>query len=106
MCAARIGDDVLAEKDIEFVKKFPAWQAAGTRLDAGVLVEKKSPKEARALLDELPGKSAEDWILYARALEMEADMPGTPLDERQKMQAQAAEIRKKYSFTLEYDFGE
>jgi predicted Zn-dependent protease len=104
MCAARAGDSDLARKDIDFVKKFPAWQAAGCRLEANLLVEQKRTTEAHALLDTLLSKSAEDWLLYARALEVEADLPETTINDRQEMKKRAGEIRLQYNFALEYDF--
>ena len=106
ICAARDGDFDLARKDIDFVKRFPGWQAAGSRLDANLLVEQRLAAEARALLDQLPSKGAEDWLLYARALEVEADLPQTTIDDRSELKTRAAEIRQEYNFSLEYDFGE
>ncbi|MGD0104306.1 MAG: hypothetical protein ABSC06_09740 [Rhodopila sp.] len=106
ICAARDGDFDLARKDIDFVKKFPAWQAAGSRLDASLLVEQKRTVEARALLDRLSNKGAEDWLLYARALEVEANLPQTTIDDRRDSIKRASEIRQEYNFSLEYDFGE
>jgi tetratricopeptide (TPR) repeat protein len=95
MAAAHVGDIDTARKDIDFVKKFPAWQAAGTRLEANLLVEQRRPGEARELLDTLASKSAEDWLLYARALEIQSELPETTLDERQAMRTEATEIRLK-----------
>jgi uncharacterized protein HemY len=106
MAAAHVGDIDTARKDIDFVKKFPAWQAAGTRLEANLLVEQRRPGEARELLDTLASKSAEDWLLYARALEIQSELPETTLDERQAMRTEATEIRLRHNFSLEYDFGE
>lgn len=62
--------------------------------------------DARNLLDQISNKSAEDWLLYARALEFEADQPQVTIAERQQYKIRAAEIRVKYDFSLEYDFGE
>jgi len=106
ICAARDGDFDLARKDIDFVKRFPAWQTAGSRLEAGLLVEQGKTIEARVLLDQLPRKGAEDWLLYARALEVEADLPQTTINDRQELKSRAAEIRLQHNFSLEYDFGE
>ena len=106
ICAARDGDFDLARKDFAFVKRFPAWQTAGSRLEAGLLVEQGKPIEARTLLDQLPRKGAEDWLLYARALEVEADLPQTTINDRQELKRRAAEIRLQHNFSLEYDFGE
>ena len=105
-CAARGGDFALARKDIDFVKSFPAWQAVGSRLEANLLVEQKRPVEARTLLNHLSTKGAEDWLLYARTLEVEADLPQTTINDRQELTTRAAEIRIKYNFSLEYDFSE
>lgn len=106
ICAARDGDFDLARKDLDFVKRFPAWQTAGSRLEANLLVEQKRPVEARALLDQLTTKSAEDWLLYARALEAEAELPETTIIDQQQLKARATELRVKNNFSLEYDFGE
>lgn len=105
-CAARDDDFDLARKDIDFVKKFPAWQAAGTRLEATLLVQQKQPIEARALLDQLPTKSEQDWLLYARALDVEAALPQTTVNDQQELIARAVNIRIKHKLSLEYDFGE
>ena len=80
--------------------------AGGTRLEANLLVEQRRPGEARELLDTLASKSAEDWLLYARALEIQSELPETTLDERQAMRTEATEIRLRHNFSLEYDFGE
>lgn len=106
MCAARDRDFDLSRADIDFVKTFPAWQAVATRLEASLLVELDRPVEARALLDQLPSKSVEDWLLYAHALEVEADLPQTTINDRQEHMRRAAEIRREHNFPLEYDFGE
>ncbi len=106
ICAARDGDFELSRKDINFVKGFPAWQAAASRLEANLLLEQGRPAEARALLDQLHSKGAEDWILYAHTLDAEADLPQTPLDLRQRFKTRADEIRAEYNFSFEYDFGE
>jgi hypothetical protein len=106
ICAARDGDFELARKDIDFIKRFPVWQPVGTRLEATLLVERKRTVEARALLDQLPSKSAEDWLLYAHALEVEADLPQTTISDRQEFKRRAAELRLEHNFSLEFDFGE
>ena len=88
------------------MKRFPAWQTAAARLEANLLIEQKRTVEARELLEGLSNKSAEDWLLYARALEVQADLPETTLDDRQEFKFEATEIRLKYNFALEYDFAE
>lgn len=105
-CAACDGDFELAHKDIEFVRGFPSWQSAAVRLEATLLVEQKRPAAARELLDSLPQKSAEDLMLYARALDVEAELPETTLPQRQEHHARAAEIRAHNNFALEYDYGD
>jgi tetratricopeptide (TPR) repeat protein len=106
ICAARDHDFDLARKDIDFIKKTSAWHTAGSRLEASLLVEQRRPGEARKLLEQIPRKSAEDWLLYAHALEVEADLPETTIRERQELKARVAELRSEHSFSFEYDFGE
>lgn len=106
VCAARNREFELARKDIDFVKKFPAWQVAGLRLESELLVAQGRTAEARTLLDQLPNKGPEDWLLYARALEAEAELPLTTLSNRQEFRRHATEIRVQYNFALEYDFEE
>lgn len=106
MCAARAGDFDLVREDIDFVKSSPAWQDAAIRLEANLLIEQKRPAEARASLSQLPTKSPEDWLLFAHALDVEADLPQTSVADRELWKREAAEIRLKHNFALEYDFSE
>ena len=57
-------------------------------------------------MDQLSTKSAEDWLLYARALEAEVALPQTTINDREELMQRAVEIRMKYDISLEYDFGE
>jgi tetratricopeptide (TPR) repeat protein len=106
VCAARSGDFSLARKDIDFVSRFPAWINASVILQASLLIEQRQPKEARVLLDKLSNKGAEEWILYARALEVESDLPETLLVDRSELKRRATELRALNNFAFEYDFGE
>lgn len=105
-CAARDGDFDLSRKDIEFVGKFASWGTAVKRLEANLLVEQKRPAEARALLGDVAGMGPEDRLLYARALEIEAELPTTSLPDKNAFKDRAAEIRRENNFWLEYDFGD
>lgn len=102
MAAARDGDFELARKDIEFIAQLPGWKDASLRLQASLLVEQKMPSAAREILDAL-SMGPEDRLLYARALEVEADLPSTPLHASKEFRERAAEIRAANNFALEYD---
>lgn len=106
VCAARDGDFKMAQQDIDFVSEFPAWSDALAHLKASLLIEQKRPGEARKLLDAIATKGPEEWILFARALDSEADLPDTLLVDAQELRRRAAEIRAQYNFALEYDFAE
>lgn len=106
VCAARDGDFGLAKKDIDFVNEFPSWKDATAHLEASLLIEQKRPSEARAVLDKIPSKGPEEWMLYARALDGEAELPDTLLTEGQELRRRAAELRAEYNFALEYDFAD
>jgi hypothetical protein len=106
VCAARGGDFDMAKKDIDFVKEFPAWNDAAAHLEASLLIEQRRPAEARAALDKIPNKGPEEWILYARALDAEAELPDTLLTDSQEFRRRAAELRAEYNFALEYDFAD
>jgi tetratricopeptide (TPR) repeat protein len=104
VCAARDGDFDLAKKDIDFVKEFPAWRDGTAHLEASLLIEQKRPAEARLVLDKISSKGPEEWMLYARALDAEAELPDTLLTDSQEFRRRAAELRAEYHFALEYDF--
>jgi hypothetical protein len=70
------------------------------------MIEQKRPAEARVVLDKLSNKGPEEWMLYARALDAEADLPGTLLTDAQELRRRAAELRIEYKFVLEYDFAD
>jgi len=106
ICAVHDGDFGLVRKDIEFIKLLPAGQAAASRLEATLLVAQKRTEEARTLLDQLTNRGPEDWLLYARALEVESDLPQTGIDDRNELKRRATQIRLKHNFALEYDFEE
>jgi tetratricopeptide (TPR) repeat protein len=106
MAASADLDFDLARRDIDFVRKFPSWQSVGAKLEATLLIEQGRPAAARTLLDGLARRSGEDWILYARALDTEADLPETPIHIRAELKARAAELRVQYNFALEYDVGD
>ncbi|UPJ50271.1 TIR domain-containing protein [Bradyrhizobium sp. 200] len=106
VCAARDGDFQMAQQDIDFIGEFPAWNDATIHLKASLLIEQRRPVEARKLLDTLPSKGPEEWMLYARALDNEADMPNILLADAQESRRRAAELRAQYNFALEYDFAD
>jgi tetratricopeptide (TPR) repeat protein len=106
ICAARDGDFQMAQQDVNFVGEFPTWKDATTHLKASLLIEQRRPAEARKLLDTIPSKGPEEWMLYARALDNEADMPETLLADGQEFRRRAAELRAQYNFALEYDFAD
>lgn len=103
-CHVRMGRFDLAAKDIGIVKHFASWHQAATRLEAAMLVEQRQPAKARLLLDNVNPLSPSDWMLYARALEMEAELPATSLKDRQPLRTQAAEIRLRHKYASEDDF--
>ncbi len=105
-CAAYDRDFDLARRDIEFIRNFPSWQNVAVRLEATLLVEQNQPIAARKIIDGLSQKSAEDLILYARALDVQADLPETTIPERQELHTQATKLREQNNFALEYDYGD
>ncbi|MGJ4897690.1 TIR domain-containing protein [Bradyrhizobium oligotrophicum] len=106
VCAAKHGKYDVARRDIDFVKSFPGSSDAVVSLDASLLIEQKRPKDARQLLDKLPEKGPEEWILYAKALEVEAELAETLAPDAIELRRMAAQIRADYNFAFEYDFAE
>jgi hypothetical protein len=73
---------------------------------ASLLIEQKRPKEALALLDKIQGKGPEEWILYARALDTNAELSDTLVTDAMELRRRAAQLRAEYNFTLEYEFAD
>lgn len=102
IAAANAKHFAIARQDIEFIRSRTGRQQIAERLDVYFFLTQGDYDRADRLFSQLRD-SAHDGRLQARILEARANDVRTPLAERERLRAQAAELRARNELMSEYD---
>ncbi|EEX08371.1 hypothetical protein SL1157_0382 [Ruegeria lacuscaerulensis ITI-1157] len=102
--AANSGDFSLADQDIEFLAKIPAWSKVADRCRALRYMAAGDLDQAGEILDGFATKSPEDWLLLARWMDQKAKHKATLITERDDLLTRAHEIRIRHRLHFDFDF--
>lgn len=104
VCSAHDKDFNLADEDIEFLSKLPAWGQAAERCRAIRFIAAGDLDFAKEVLDRIEDKTPEYWLLKARWLEAKAADPRTGAAAKEELSSEAQQLRLRNRFHIDYDF--